>query len=163
VYRTEDWIPIYTNFVGKRPLPRNYLELIIEFRACLKGSHHILPSLFWLRNFTNAPIRAEEKYRIFAKPSDYIAVVRETFSKAGKKKGCSFPGDAFKALFIFLIILALDLKSSFGVVKNKLLHLTPLRGNRLNKVEKKLELKVLLEAKNSHFNELEIKALLRLV
>jgi glycosyltransferase domain-containing protein len=163
VYRTEDWISIYTNFVGEKPLPRNYLELIIEFRACLKGSHHILPSLFWLRNFTNAPIRAEEKYRIFAKPTDYIAVFRETFSTEGKKKGVSFLDSVFKSLLISLIILALDVKGFLVALRNKLRDLTALRSNRMTKVEEKFELKVLLEAKSTACSETEIRELLRLV
>ncbi len=163
VYRTKDWIPIYTNFVGERPLPRNYLEFIIEFRACLKGSHHILPNLFWLRNFTNAPIRADEKYRIFAKPADYIAVVRETFSKAGKKEGCSFLNSAVKSLLISLIIFALDIKGSLVAFRNKLRGLTALESSRLLKVEETFELKVLLEAKSSSYSEKEIGELLRLV
>ena len=163
VYRTEDWIPVYTDFVGERQLPRNYFELIIEFRACLKGAHHILPDLFWLRNFTNAPIRVDEEYRVFAKPFDYIAIAREAFSNASKRVGRSFLGDVFKALLICLIILALDLKNALSAIKSKLHHLNPLRGNRLPEVEKNFELKVLLEAKNSDFNELEINELLRLV
>ena len=163
VYRTEDWIPIYTNFVGKRPLPRNYLELIIEFRACLKGSHHILPSLFWLRNFTNAPIRAEEKYRIFAKLTDYIAVVRETFSKAGKREGFPFLDSVFKSLLISLIILALDVKGFLVALMIKLRDLTALRSNRMPKIEETFELKALLGAKGSSYSETEISELLRLV
>ncbi len=155
VYRTEDWIPIYTNFVGKKSLPRNYLELIIEFRACLKGSHHILPSLFWLRNFTNAPIRAEEKYRIFAKLTDYIAVVRETFSKAGE--GFPFLNSVFKSLLISLIILALDVKGFLVALRNKL------QSNQMPEAEETFELNVLLAAKSSSYSETEISELLRLV
>lgn len=163
VYRTEDWIPIYTNFVGKRSLARNYLELIIEFRACLKGSHHILSNLFWLRNFTNAPIRANEKYRIFAKPTDYIAVFREVFSRAGKKEGPSSLESVFKSLLICLIILALDVNGFLVALTNKLRDLTALRSNRMPKVEETFELKALLGAKGSSYSETEISELLRLV
>ncbi len=163
VYRTEGWIPIYTNFSGNKPLPRNYLELIIEFRACLRGTHHILPALFWLRNFTNAPIRADEQYRNFAKPSDYIAVAREAFSMDGEKKGRAFIDHVFKSVIICLIILALDVKSSFVALRNRIRHVILIRGNRLHKAEENFELSVLLEAKNSTYDELEINELLRLV
>jgi hypothetical protein len=163
VYRTEGWIPIYTNFSGDKSLPRNYLELIIEFRACLKGTHHILPVLFWLRNFTNAPIRADEQYRNFAKPTDYIAVAREAFSKVDVKKGRAFIDHVFKSVIICLIILALDVRGSLVALRNRIRHVILLRGKRLLKVEENFELRVLLEAKNSSYDELEINELLRLV
>ena len=163
VYRTADWIPIYTRFVGEKPLPRNYLELIIEFRACLKGSHHTLPDLFWLRNFTNAPIRTGEKYRNLAKPSDYLAVMREVFSKSKSGPTVAMRGEVLKSIVICLTILALDLRNLFRAVRNKLCTVINFRRNESKKKEEIFELNVLLAKKNASCNQIEINALLLLV
>jgi hypothetical protein len=163
VYRTESWKSIYTNFIGRKPLPRNYLELIIEFRACLKGSHSILDDVFWLRNFTNAPIRAEEKYRIFAKPNDYFAVMTEVFSNADLKRRWPLGVESIKSAVICFIILSMDFRSSLLALKNRFVHLISFRQFRVSEKEEIFELSVLLQKKNAVCDQLEITELLNLV
>jgi glycosyltransferase domain-containing protein len=162
VYRSEDWIPIFTKFNGEKTLPRNYLELIIEFRACLKGSHRILPDLFWLRNFTNPPIRAGEKYRNFAQPKEYIDVLREVFSNSIDGAGGFVGPNILKSTLVYSTILALDIRGSLKTIRNRIYHLLNFRVNGINERKEVFELNSLLEKKNTIYSQLEVDRLLLL-
>ena len=160
VYRTTDWDDIFTSFCGKRILPRNYLELIVEFRACWGGTHHILPDLFWLRNFTNPPIRAGEKYRNFVRPLEYLKIASEILGGFHDHSRKSLSLAYLERSFCILFILSIDILNFLRAIHLKFSNYIAKSYRRNEKKERPYKLSELMRAKGAKASDEEIKELL---
>ena len=120
VYRTPDWEEIFTSFEGDNQLSRNFLELIVEFRACFKGPSFTLVDLFWLRNLENAPIRQGEKYRRFPAFVECKDIITHINGPRPRTEKAPFRPSKSEKITIFGMIISLDILNLIRSLLKKL-------------------------------------------
>lgn len=160
VYRSRDWDTIFTSLTGRRVFQRNYLELIIEFRASLKGSHYILTDIFWLRNFSNSPIRAGEKYRNFAAPREYAGIFMEVLESKSSYSNKSFVKRFIESCVCCIFVVCLDILNLVKAISKMLSKKRFGFCVREDVIDRPEKLEVLIMRKGASANLSEIRGLL---